>query len=545
LTSEGIGLDSTEVDQYEVIIIGAGISGMYQLYRLRELGMDVRVFETGHDVGGTWYWNRYPGARFDSESYSYGYSFSKELLQEWEWKEHFSAQPETLAYLNYVADKFDLRKHIEFETRIQSARYDQTNNLWLVSSSHGKTACAPILITALGPISVPTMPNIAGLDSYSGEAYHTGLWPHEPVDFRNKRVAVIGTGATGVQVIQEVAKTVGHLTIFQRSPNYCAPLVNSPIDSVTQRKIKQTYTDIFERCAETHGAFLHKADSRSAFDVTPEEREAFYEKLYREPGFGIWMGNFRDVLVDQQANDTMNEFMARKVRERVDDPAVAEMLIPTDHGFGTRRIPMETNYYEVFNQANVRLIDLNAEPIKAITTKGIMTQDTEYDFDMIIYATGFDAVTGAFDKIDIRGKQGQKLRDKWADGPKTYLGLQSAGFPNMLTLVGPHNAATFCNIPRCIEQNVDWVTDLLSYMRDKKWVKVEATQDAEEEWTAHVLTTAEKMLFSKVDSWFMGMNKNLAHKQKRRFLLYAGGAPAYRQKCDEVAANNYQGFSFQ
>ena len=538
-------MDAVSTHQYEVIIIGAGISGMYQLHCLRELGMNVRVFEAADDVGGTWYWNRYPGARFDSESYSYGYSFSEELLQEWEWEEHFSAQPETLRYLNHVADKFDLRKHIEFQTRIESARYDKTKNLWHVSCSQGRTACAPFLITALGPISVPTLPNITGLDSFRGEAYHTGLWPHEPIDFRDKRVAVIGTGATGVQVIQEVAKSAGHLSVFQRSPNYCAPLVNSPIDPQTQQEIKKSYTDIFKRCAETHGAFLHKADSRSTFDVTAEEREAFYEKLYGQPGFGIWMGNFRDVLVDQQANDTMNDFMARKVRERVDDPAVAEMLIPTDHGFGTRRIPMETNYYEVYNQDNVRLIDLNSEAIEEITTKGIVTEANEYEFDMIIYATGFDAVTGAFDKIDIRGEDGQKLKDKWTDGPKTYLGLQSAGFPNMLTLVGPHNAATFCNIPRCIEQNVDWVTDLVSYMRDKKWVKVEATQAAEEEWTAHVLTTAEKMLFSKVDSWFMGMNKNLAHKQKRRFLLYAGGAPAYRDKCNDIAADHYRGFAFQ
>lgn len=545
LTSEETRLDTASTDQYEVIIIGAGISGMYQLYRLRELEMNVRVFETGENVGGTWYWNRYPGARFDSESYSYGYSFSEDLLQEWEWKEHFSAQPETLRYLNHVADKFDLRKHIEFQTRIQSARYDKTNNLWHVSSSQGRTACAPILITALGPISVPTMPNIAGLDSFQGEAYHTGRWPHEPVDFSAKRVAVIGTGATGVQVIQEVAKTVGHLTVFQRSPNYCAPLVNSPIDPQTQKKIKQSYTEIFKRCAETHGGFLHKADPRSALEVTPEERDAFYEKLYGEPGFGIWMGNFRDVLVDQQANDTMNEFMARKVRERVDDQAVAAKLIPTDHGFGTRRIPMETNYYEVFNQDNVRLVDLKAESIKAVTAKGIVTEAGEYEFDIIIYATGFDAVTGAFDKIDIRGEDGQKLKHKWADGPKTYLGLQSAGFPNMLTLVGPHNAATFCNIPRCIEQNVDWVTDLVLYMRDKKWVKVVATREAEEEWTEHVYTTAEKMLFAKVDSWFMGVNKNLAHKQKRRFLLYAGGAPAYREKCNDIAADNYRGFTFQ
>ena len=531
--------------QFDVIIIGAGISGMYQLYRLRKLGLTVRVFETGKDVGGTWYWNRYPGARFDSESYSYGYSFSKELLQEWEWQEHFSAQPETLRYLNYVADKFELRKDIVFNTRVKSANYEKVQNLWLVTSDKGHTSSARFLITAVGPISAPTLPNIEGLASYQGDAYHTGNWPHGPVDFRNKRVGIIGTGATGVQVIQEVAKTVGHLTVFQRSPNYCAPLVNSPIDESTQKKIKASYPEIFQKCSETHGAFLHKADPRSAFDVTSEERQAFYEKLYGEPGFGIWMGNFRDVLVDKRANDTMNEFMARKIRERVIDPEIAETLIPTDHGFGTRRIPMETNYYEVFNQDNVQLVDLNEEPIRSITPLGVLTEADEYEFDIIIYATGFDAVTGSFDKIEIRGEDGRRLKDKWSDGPKTYLGLQSAGFPNMLTLAGPHNAATFCNIPRCIEQNVDWVTDLILFMRDQNLVKVVASEAAEEEWTEHVLETAEKMLFSKVDSWFMGMNKNLPHKRKRRFLLYAGGSPAYRERCNEVAADNYRGFQLE
>jgi cation diffusion facilitator CzcD-associated flavoprotein CzcO len=333
--------------------------------------------------------------------------------------------------------------------------------------------------------------------------------------------------------------------VFQRSPNYCAPLVNSPIDESTQKKIKASYPEIFQKCSETHGGFLHKADPRSAFDVTSEERQAFYEKLYGEPGFGIWMGNFRDVLVDKRANDTMNEFMARKIRERVIDPEIAETLIPTDHGFGTRRIPMETNYYEVFNQDNVQLVDLNEEPIRSITPLGVLTEADEYEFDIIIYATGFDAVTGSFDKIEIRGEDGRRLKDKWSDGPKTYLGLQSAGFPNMLTLVGPHNAATFCNIPRCIEQNVDWVTDLILFMRDQNLVKVVASEAAEEEWTEHVLETAEKMLFSKVDSWFMGMNKNLPHKRKRRFLLYAGGSPAYRERCNEVAADNYRGFQLE
>ena len=530
------------VDGFDAIIIGAGISGMYQLYRLRELGLHVRVFETGDDVGGTWYWNRYPGARFDSESYSYGYSFSEELLQEWDWQEHFSAQPETLRYLNYFADKFDLRKDIEFKTRITSATYNTVKNYWQIASNDGPLARARFLITAVGPISVPTMPNIEGLDDFEGQSHHTGRWPHDPVDFTGKRVGVIGTGATAVQLIPEVAKTVGHLTVFQRRPNYCAPLHNSPIDAESQKKIKDSYPEIFQRCRESHGNFIHKADPRCALEVSTEEREAFYEKLYSEPGFGIWMGNFRDVLVDQEANDTLSEFIIRKIRERVKDPEIAEKLVPKDHGFGTRRVPLETNYYEVYNQDNVLLVDINATPIERITPKGIKTSDTEHELDIIIYATGFDAITGAFDKIDIRGETGQTLKDKWADGPSTYLGLQSAGFPNLLTLVGPHNAATFCNIPRCIEQNVEWVTDLIRYMRDNNYDQVVPSQEAEDAWTRHVHETAEGMLFAKVDSWFMGINRNLPHKQKRKFLLYAGGSPAYRERCDEVAANDYEGF---
>ena len=447
--------------------------------------------------------------------------------------------------LNYVADKFELRKDIVFNTRVKSANYEKVQNLWLVTSDKGHTSSARFLITAVGPISAPTLPNIEGLASYQGDAYHTGNWPHGPVDFRNKRVGIIGTGATGVQVIQEVAKTVGHLTVFQRSPNYCAPLVNSPIDESTQKKIKASYPEIFQKCSETHGGFLHKADPRSAFDVTSEERQAFYEKLYGEPGFGIWMGNFRDVLVDKRANDTMNEFMARKIRERVIDPEIAETLIPTDHGFGTRRIPMETNYYEVFNQDNVQLVDLNEEPIRSITPLGVLTEADEYEFDIIIYATGFDAVTGGFDKIDIRGLGGLRLKDKWKNGPRTYLGLQIEGFPNMLTLVGPHNAASFCNIPRCIEQNVEWVAKLFAYIREHNFTRIVPTLDAEDEWTEHVHNAASKLLFTKVDSWFTGINSNIVGKDQRTSLLYAGGAPSYKEKCDEAAANDYTGFVLQ
>jgi cation diffusion facilitator CzcD-associated flavoprotein CzcO len=501
---------------YDVIIIGAGLSGMYQLYRLRDLGLSVRVFEAGDGVGGTWYWNRYPGARFDSESWTYGYSFSAELLREWEWSEHFAAQPETLRYCNFVADKLDLRRDIEFNSRIRAVAYDEAANLWEIESDTGRRARARFLITAIGPLSAPTMPTIPGVESFRGESYHTGTWPHRPVSFAGKRVAVIGTGATGVQVITEIAKTVGRLTVFQRTPNWCAPLHNSAIDPATQARIKATYPEIFAVCRDSFGCFIHQADRRNALDVSPEVREAFYEKLYGEPGFGIWM-----------------------------DPKLAERLTPTNHGFGTRRVPLESGYYEVFNQTNVRLVDLHETPIERITPAGIATRDAEYDFDMIIYATGFDAITGAFDRIDFRGLGGRRLKDKWSAGPRTYLGLQVEGFPNLFTLVGPHNAATFCNIPRCIEQNVDWVTALISHMREKGYVRVEATAAAERGWTEHVYDTGRRMLFTQVDSWMMGINSNVPGKQERTFVVYAGGAPKYREKCDEVAAQGYVGFTLR
>ncbi|HET7343202.1 MAG TPA: NAD(P)/FAD-dependent oxidoreductase [Methylomirabilota bacterium] len=530
---------------YDALVIGAGISGMYQLHRLRGLGLRARVFEAGDGVGGTWYWNRYPGARFDSESWTYGYSFSEQILRQWEWSEHFAAQPETLRYCNFVADTLDLRRDIEFRCRIAAAVWDEAAGAWEVTAEDGRRARAPFLITAVGPLSAPTMPAIPGVETFRGEAYHTGRWPHEPVSFAGKRVGIIGTGATAVQAITEIAKTVGHLTVFQRTPNWCAPLHNSPIDAASQARIKATYPEIFARCRASFGCFIHDADPRKAMEVSAEEREAFYEALYREPGFGIWMGNFRDILVDEAANATITEFMRRKIRERVKDPALADALIPTDHGFGTRRVPLESGYYEVYNQPNVRLVDLRRTPIERITPAGIRTSGAEHPFDMIIYATGFDAITGAFDRIDIRGRDGRRLREAWAGGPRTYLGLQVVGFPNLFTLVGPHNAATFCNIPRCIEQNVDWVTALLAWMRARGHTRAEPTPAAEREWTQHVHDTGRRMLFTRVDSWMMGINRNVPGKDRRTFVVYAGGAPRYREKCDEVAAAGYAGFTFR
>ncbi len=535
-------VDVKPIDQFDAIIIGAGIAGLYQLYRLRQLGLAVRVYEAGSGVGGTWYWNRYPGCRFDSESYSYGYSFSEELLQEWDWSEHFAAQPETLRYLNYVADKFDLRRDIQFSSRIASATYDEVGNYWEIRTEKGDSARANFLITAIGVLSAPQMPNIPGLDEYKREWHHTGLWPHAPVNFTGKRVGVIGTGATAVQLITAIAKEVGQMTVFQRTANFCAPLRNTPIDPKTQKKIKASYPDIFKRCSETPAGFLHDFDPRLALEVSAEERQAFYEKIWAEPGFSKWLGVFRDVLSNLEANETFAEFVRNKIRARVKDPKVAEKLIPKDHPFGAKRVPLESGYYEVYNQDNVVLVDLNETPIERITTKGLKTGAAEYEFDIIIFATGFDAVTGAFNRIDFRGVGGKALKEKWADGPHTYLGLQSAGFPNLFTLVGPHNGATFCNIPRCIEQNVEWVTSCMRYMREHDYKRIEATPEAENVWTEHVAETAARTLLPLADSWFMGAN---TPGKPRNFLLYAGGSPVYRKKCEEVAAKGYEGFRLQ
>ncbi|HXA21971.1 MAG TPA: NAD(P)/FAD-dependent oxidoreductase [Acetobacteraceae bacterium] len=526
------------VPEYDAIIIGAGISGLYQLYRLRELGMRVRVFEAGTGVGGTWYWNRYPGARFDSESYSYSYSFSRELLDEWDWSEHFAAQPETLRYLNHVADKFDLRREIQFRSRVTAAHWHEATRSWDVTLEDGSRHRARFLITAIGPLSAPTMPCIEGVEAFQGQSCHTARWPHEPVSFEGKRVAVIGTGATGVQTIQEVAKTAGHLTVFQRTPNWCAPLHNSKIDAEAMAKIKAGYPEMFKRCRETFACFLHTPDPRATFEVTPEEREAFWEKLYAERGFGIWQGNFRDILTDPAANDAISEFVARKIRQRVKDQSVAEKLIPKNHGFGTRRVPLETRYYEVYNQRNVLLVDINETPIERITPKGIKTSDAEYGFDIIIYATGFDAITGSFDRIDIRGVDGLRLKEKWAHGPQTFLGVLVEGFPNMMMLMGPHTALG--NIPRSIEYNVDWVTGLVHHARERGLARVEATQAGVASWTDHVKSLGVGLLSNEVNSWMTGVNSNVEGKQTRIIARYSGSAPAYRARCDEVAAQEYK-----
>jgi len=529
-------------ETYDAIVIGAGISGMYFLYRLRQMGMTALGFEAGSGVGGTWYWNRYPGARFDSESYTYGYSFSQEVLDEWEWSEHFAAQPETLRYLNYVADKFDLRRDVRFNTRVSSAHFNPTSGSWDVEMEDGHRASARFLLTAVGVLSEPYIPNYVGADTFRGEKWHTSTWPHYPVDLSDKRVGVIGTGATAVQMITEVSKNVGELTVFQRTPNYCKPLRNGPIDDETQAEIKANYADIFEKCRRSFGGFVHDFDTRSALEVTAEERLEFYEKLWNERGFGFWLGSFNDILTDITANQTATEFVREKIREQIDDPEVAKLLVPMSHPFGTKRVPLESGYFEAYNRPNVHLVDLRSSPIECFSESGIKTTTREYEFDVIIYATGFDAVTGALNRIDIRGESGQSLKDKWADGPSTMLGMQTVGFPNMFITAGPHNASSFCNVPRCLEQNVEWITDCIGYMRERKLTRIEATSEAEAQWTEHVLEAADATLLPDVDSWFMGAN---IPGKKRVFLNYVGGAQNFRAKCDEVAADNYAGFDLR
>lgn len=522
---------------FDAIVIGAGVAGLYQLYRLRNLGMRVQLFEAGTGVGGTWYWNRYPGARFDSESYSYGYSFSQELLDEWDWSEHFASQPEILRYLQHVADKFDLYKDIQFSSEVKSATYRDDTRSWEIQLQDGSKFKCRFLITGIGLLSQPTLPKIAGIDSFKGQSFHTSRWPHESVSYSGKRVAVIGTGATGVQTIQEICKDVGHLTVFQRRPNWCAPLHNAKIEPDEMKEIRAGYEEIFETCNQTAAGFLHTADSRSTFEVSADERYEFWENLYASKGFGIWQGNFKDVLIDPKANEAMSEFVANKIRQRVEDPDTAEKLIPKDHGFGTRRVPLETRYYESYNRDNVELVDIIDTPIEKVTPDGIVTTDRSFEFDLIIYATGFDAILGSYNKIEISGVHGRRLKDQWDDELSTFLGIQINNFPNLFMILGPH--ALLGNNPRSIEFNVEWITDLIGHMTARNLTRAEATAEAVESWYQHVLEQGEGLLANQIDSWMTGVNSNLDGRQKRIIARYSGTQTSYRQRCNEVVESGY------
>ena len=534
---------------FDVIIIGTGVTGMYTLYQLRNMGYSVHAFEKNGDVGGTWTMNRYPGCKLDSESYTYPYSFLPDLLKEWDWKMEFAAQPELNEFFSKAADRMDVRKDITFNTQVMKAIFSDEKNIWSVELDNAEVYKCRFLITCVGALSHPNTPDYPGMDLFRGETYHTYYWPHErdgyggqAVDFSGKRVGVIGTGSTGVQVIQEVAKTAGELYVFQRHPNWCAPLCNKPIEPQRMEEIRNNYPSIFAKCDVTNGGFIHDFKYETAEGTTEEEREALFEELYNQSGFGIWVGSYRDIFTNPTSNKFITDFVAKKIRERVKDPQTADKLIPKDHGFGLKRVPMETNYYEVYNQDNVHLVDNLEDPIQRMTYSGIETQNKKYDLDMIIYATGFDAIIGGIKKMDIRGVGGKTMKEAWINGPYTYLGLQVPGFPNLFTLVGAHNGATNCNIPRCSEAQVRWVSDLFEHIKRNHVQRIEAEEKAADEWTDHVNDVANQtLLTTATNSWFWGEFGEGTNRGPK-LLVYNGGNPAYRAKVEEVKSKGYEGF---
>ncbi|HET6811773.1 MAG TPA: NAD(P)/FAD-dependent oxidoreductase [Acidimicrobiales bacterium] len=532
-----------DAPDFDAVVIGAGFAGLYALYRLRdELGLSVRVYETGDGVGGTWYWNRYPGARCDSESFYYSYSFSDELQQEWVWSSKYPEQPEILSYLNHVADRFDLRRDIQLETRVTSAVFEEDADLWQVTTERGDVVTARFLISAVGCLSAANVPAIPGLDTYEGEWYHTAAWPHDGVDFSGKRVGQIGTGSTGIQAAPVIAAGADHLWVFQRTPNYTVPARNHDMTPEQDAAIKADYARIRRKARRSFGGFPYDASDKGALEVTDEERLATYERLWEEEGgFKFIYGSYNDILINKASNDTAADFIRAKIGEIVKDPEVARRLMPTDYPYGTKRPPIDTDYYQTFNRDNVTLVDLRETPITEITPKGIRTTGAEYELDMIVFATGFDAMTGSLLKIDVRGRNGLSLRDKWADGPTTYLGMQIAGFPNLFVITGPGSPSVLANMPMAIEQHVEWIGDCITRLRETGMTAVEATEQAEEGWVDHVRSIAEVTLFPLANSWYVGAN---IPGKKRVFMPYVGGFAPYEKQCNDVAAKGYEGFVF-
>ena len=530
-------------ETYDAIVIGAGVSGIYQIKRLVDLGLNAIVLEAEDDLGGTWYRNRYPGARFDSESYTYGYSFSREVLDEWHWTERFSPQPENLRYLNFVADKFDLRRHMRFGARVERMTWDDdARTAGTFGPIHGEEYSARFVIASLGPLSAPTLPSYPGMDDFEGESFHTFFWPREPVELDGRRVGVIGTGATGIQVIADIAPRVSELTVFQRRPNWSTPLNNGPISEREMDEIRRRYDEIFANCAASPGGFEH-VPRRGFWDATPEERRALWDDLYAQPGFAIIGANYAEIFLDEDANREISEYIAGRIRGRVNDPATAEKLIPSDHGFATQRLPLETNYFEAYNLPHVHLVDVSETPIERITPTGIETAAGRHELDLIVYATGFDAITGAYDRVDIRGVEGVTLGEKWRDGPSTYLGVLSNGFPNLLMVAGPQSVSGSTNFPRAIETGVEWVTDLIEFARAEGITRLEAEPDAELEWLDEVKRAHERLLMRRSKGWFTGYNSNVVGHQEGtvRYQAYFGGAPRYTQRIAAVAADGYPG----
>jgi len=523
---------------FDAVIVGAGFSGLYMLHRLRELGLAVQVYEAGSGIGGTWFWNRYPGARCDVESMDYAYSFSEQLAQEWEWTEKYPSQPEILRYLEHVADRFDLRQSIQLKTRVTAAVFNEATNRWEIRTDTGDHVSAKFCIMATGCLSAAKLPDIEGLESFKGSWYHTATWPREGVDFTGQRVGVIGTGSSGVQCIPLIAEQAARLCVFQRTPSFSVPARNAPMEPEFLRHRRSNSAEYRRKARESSFGSHYEIGGPSALLATPEQRQLEYETRWKNGGASFLL-SFADLLVNKDANDTAAQFLRSKIREQVHEPAVAEALMPTDHAVGTKRLCVDTNYYATFNRENVTLVDLKKSPIEEITSKGIRTQDAEYELDSIVFATGFDAMTGALLGIDIRGKAGQTLKQKWSEGPRTYLGLMMAGFPNLFTITGPGSPSVLSNMIVSIEQHVEWIGDCINHLRGREVDRIEATAEAEEAWFAHVNQVANYTLFSQTNSWYMGAN---VPGKPRVFMPYVGGVKAYRMKCEEVASKGYEGF---
>jgi cation diffusion facilitator CzcD-associated flavoprotein CzcO len=536
------GWSMSENNILDAIVIGAGFSGIYQLHCLRDrLGLKAKLLEAGDGVGGTWYWNRYPGARCDSESHSYMYYFSDELVQEWEWSERYPQQPEILRYLNHVADKLDLKKDMSFNTRVCSAQYDESQNQWVVRTQLGDTWRAQFLITAVGCLSSANVPDIMGRDDFAGQWFHTGSWPQEGVDFKGKRVGVVGTGSTGIQVIPVIAQQAAHLTVFQRTANYSLPANNAPLTEEFKQYAKVHAHDIYEIMTTNHNGHPFHIESRTAVETPEQERQQIYEAAWNKGGLRF-RATFEDLLTDQRANETAAQFIRQKILQIVKDPEKAEILADIDHPFAAKRPPIDSGYFETYNRDNVSIVNLRRTPIEEIVPEGIRTSNRTYDLDVIVFATGFDAMTGSLLKLNIEGVNGRKLTDDWRAGPQTYLGLQIPGYPNLFTITGPGSPSVLCNLPPAIEQHVQWITNCIKHMKEHQLVKVQTSDAVSQQWQAEVDRAANATLLPQVKhSWYLGAN---VPGKPRVFMPYAGGLAHYRSICDAVAADNYRGFQF-
>ncbi|AXO23221.1 MULTISPECIES: flavin-containing monooxygenase [Mycobacterium avium complex (MAC)] len=533
------GSDRRATPDVDVVVVGAGFAGLYALHKLRSNGLRVRVFEAGPDVGGTWYFNRYPGARCDVESVDYCYSFSDALQREWDWSEKYATQPEILAYINWVADRLDLRRDITLNARVNSAVLDEVQLRWTVTTEAGERVTARFCVMATGPLSAAMTPPFPGLDTFAGQVYHTAAWPHEPVDFTGKRVAVIGTGSSGIQSIPIIAEAASQLYVFQRTPNYSVPAGNRPLSDSDRAEVKAHYAERRRMSWRSGGGSPHVAHPKLTMEATPEERREAFEKRW-ELGGVLFSKTFADQMIDPVANEEARKFYEEKVRAVIDDPALADLLIPNDHPIGTKRICTDSNYFQTFNRPNVKLISVRKTPIMSIDATGINTTDAHYDLDAIVLATGFDAMTGALAKIDIVGRDGRRLSDDWSGGPRTYLGLGVDGFPNLFLVSGPGAPAVLANMVLHAEANVNWIADCIAYLDAHDYTAVEATTDAVDDWGAECARRADATLFTKADSWYLGAN---VPGKPRVFMLFVGGFGVYLDICAEVANAGYKGFS--